>query len=40
MPPPLHTPYDGSARPFQIGLKPLDPEAWIDVDESAGRISR
>ena len=36
MPPPLYTPYDGSARPFQIGLKPLDPEAWIDVDERLG----
>lgn len=36
MSPPLHTPYDGSARPFQIGLKPLDPEAWIDVDERLG----
>lgn len=36
MPPPLHTPYDGSARPFQIGLKPLDPEAWIDVDDRLG----
>ena len=30
---PLRTPYDGSSRLFQIGLKPLDPAAWIDVDE-------
>lgn len=36
MPPPLHPPYDGSARPFQIGLKPLDPQAWIEVDERLG----
>ncbi|WP_421761913.1 heme-dependent oxidative N-demethylase family protein [Devosia sp.] len=36
MPPPLHTPYDGSARPFQIGLKPLDPDTWIDVDGRLG----
>ena len=30
----LHTPYDGSSRLFQIGLKPLDPAEWIDVDET------
>lgn len=30
---PRHTPYDGSARLFQIGLKPLDPAEWIDVDD-------
>lgn len=30
---PLHTPYDGRARLFQIGLKPLDPAEWIDVDD-------
>jgi dimethylamine monooxygenase subunit A len=29
----LNTPYDGSARLFQIGLKPLDPAEWIDVDD-------
>lgn len=28
----LPTPYDGSSRLFQIGLKPLDPADWIDVD--------
>ena len=32
MPAPLHTPYDGSAQLFQIGLKPLAPADWIDVD--------
>ena len=30
----LPTPYDGSARLFQIGLKPLDGTEWIDVDET------
>ncbi|UJW84176.1 heme-dependent oxidative N-demethylase family protein [Devosia sp. SL43] len=30
----LLTPYDGSARLFQIGIKPLDPTEWIDADES------
>lgn len=29
---PAHTPYDGSARPFAIGLKPLDPRDWIELD--------
>ena len=28
----LPTPYDGSSRLFQIGLRPLDPAEWIDVD--------
>ena len=28
----LHTPYDGSSRPFTIGLKPLDVSQWIEVD--------
>ncbi|MEX0955073.1 MAG: DUF3445 domain-containing protein [Rhizobiaceae bacterium] len=30
---PIHTPYDGSAKPFSIGLKPLDPANWIEIDE-------
>jgi dimethylamine monooxygenase subunit A len=30
----LHTPYDGSSRPFTIGLKPLDVATWIDIDGS------
>ncbi len=30
---PVHTPYDGSARLFQIGLSLLDPAEWIEVDE-------
>jgi dimethylamine monooxygenase subunit A len=29
----IHTPYDGSSKPFQIGLKPLDPATWIEVDD-------
>jgi hypothetical protein len=28
----IHTPYDGSAKPFTIGLKPLDLARWIEVD--------
>lgn len=28
----LHSPYDGSAKPFGIGLARLDPATWIDVD--------
>lgn len=30
----MPTPYDGSSRLFQIGLKPLDPADWIDLDET------
>ncbi len=29
----LHTPYDGSSKPFTIGLGQLDPREWIEVDE-------
>ena len=28
----LHTPYDGSSKLFQIGLKPLDPDDWLVVN--------
>jgi hypothetical protein len=31
---PVHTPYDGSSKPFAIGLKPLDLNDWIEVDET------
>lgn len=31
---PTHTPYDGSSKLFQIGLKQLDPTTWIEIDES------
>lgn len=31
---PLHTPYDGSSKLFTIGLKPLDPASWIEIDGS------
>jgi hypothetical protein len=30
----LNTPYDGSSRLFQIGLKPLEIAEWIDVDDN------
>ena len=30
--PDFHTPFDGSSKPFTIGLKPLDPAEWIEVD--------
>jgi hypothetical protein len=30
---PTHTPYDGSSKLFAIGLKPLDFDRWIEVDE-------
>ena len=29
----MHTPYDGSSKLFQIGLKPLDLNEWIDADD-------
>ena len=28
-----HTPYDGSAKPFTIGLQQLDLKDWIEADE-------
>ncbi len=31
---PTHAPYDGSSKPFTIGLKPLDLADWIEVDEN------
>lgn len=34
MRPPRHTPYDGGSRLFEIGLRPLDLEEWIDIDET------
>ncbi len=30
--PKIHTPYDGSSKPFTIGLKPLNVSQWIEVD--------
>lgn len=30
---PLHTPYDGSSKPFSIGLKPLNLAEWIEVGD-------
>jgi dimethylamine monooxygenase subunit A len=29
-----HTPYDGSSKPFTIGLTHLDPDRWIEPDEA------
>jgi dimethylamine monooxygenase subunit A len=29
----IHTPYDGSSKPFTIGLKALDICEWLDADE-------
>ncbi|TCL69711.1 DUF3445 domain-containing protein [Rhizobium sp. BK251] len=34
---PTYTPYDGSARPFTIGLMPLDADRWIEPDEDLPR---
>lgn len=30
---PTHTPYDGSAQPFTIGLQQLDLKDWIEIDD-------
>lgn len=30
--PPTYTPYDGSSKPFTIGLLQLEPERWIEPD--------
>lgn len=37
---PVHTPYDGSARLFTIGLGPLDPVRWIEPDGEIERYLR
>jgi dimethylamine monooxygenase subunit A len=29
----IHTPYDGSSKPFTIGLKALDISTWLDQDK-------
>ncbi len=34
---PTHTPYDGSAKPFTIGLLPLDLARWIEPDADWAR---
>ncbi len=34
---PTYTPYDGSARPFTIGLMPLDIARWIEPDDDLER---
>jgi dimethylamine monooxygenase subunit A len=32
IPPEIHTPYDGSSKPFNIGVRPLDIQDWVEVD--------
>jgi hypothetical protein len=32
----IHTPYDGSSKPFTIGLQQLDPAHWIEPDGELG----
>jgi hypothetical protein len=34
---PVYKPYDGSAKPFTIGLMPLDPARWIEPDADWAR---
>jgi hypothetical protein len=34
---PIYTPYDGSSKPFTIGLMPLDPTRWIEPDADWSR---
>ncbi len=29
----IHTPYDGSAKPFTIGIRPIELIDWIDIDQ-------
>lgn len=31
-----HTPYAGGAKPFSIGLAPIDPADWIEIDARLG----
>lgn len=35
-PAPTHTPYDGSDPLFRIGLQPLEPADWLEVDRHLG----
>ena len=37
---PTYTPYDGTARPFTIGLMPLDSGRWIEPDDELERYIR
>ena len=36
-PPKIHTPYDGSSKPFTIGLAQLDEAQWLEEDENLSR---
>lgn len=33
---PRHMPWNGSHRPFSIGLRPLDPDNWFEIDDRLG----
>jgi len=33
---PPHTPYDGSSKLFAIGLKPLELDRWLEIDDDFG----
>ena len=35
---PTYTPYDGSSKPFSIGLSALDPARWIEPDDDLGDL--
>ncbi len=37
MPIPTYTPYDGTSKPFAIGVSTLDPDRWIEPDGDLGR---
>ena len=36
-PPFLHTPYDGSSKPFTVGLKPIGEDTWLEPDAFLAR---
>lgn len=36
-PPFLHTPYDGSSKPFTVGLRPIREDAWLEPDAFLSR---
>jgi dimethylamine monooxygenase subunit A len=33
----IHTPYDGSAKPFTIGIRPIDIAQWLEIDDNFDR---
>jgi dimethylamine monooxygenase subunit A len=32
----IHTPYDGSAKPFTIGIRPIEIAQWLEIDDNFG----